>query len=231
MASQPPHKKQKVDQKAKLFDHLNVFVLEQGLGKTRQKIFADQLKKHGAEVSTSFNKEVVQYLIVSKDLKLERLLKLLKCKGLSESIIIVSVDWISASLVSGKLESLAKYQLFTDRNQNIELEPKKDDADKDSPTSTTRISSEPPTAAAAATTPTTPTNTYNTSTTTSKTTSFEQLISLKRQIEMHSGSSCSENEAEEEKKAYEMKNEKAKKLPVNFLFYHRLHYIHQYINP
>ena len=230
MASQPPHKKQKVDQKAKLFDHLNVFVLEQGLGKTRQKIFADQLKKHGAEVSTSFNKEVVQYLIVSKDLKLERLLKLLKCKGLSESIIIVSVDWISASLVSGKLESLAKYQLFTDRNQNIELEPKKDDADKDSPTSTTRISSEPPTTTtAAATTPTTTTNTYNTSTTTSKTTSFEQLISLKRQIEMHSGSSCSENEAEEEKKAYEMKNEKAKKLPVNFLFYHRLHY--QYINP
>ena len=225
MASQPPHKKQKVDQKAKLFDHLNVFVLEQGLGKTRQKIFADQLKKHGAEVSTSFNKEVVQYLIVSKDLKLERLLKLLKCKGLSESIIIVSVDWISASLVSGKLESLAKYQLFTDRNQNIELEPKKDDADKDSPTSTTRISSEPPTTTttAAGTTPTTTTNTYKTSTTTSKTTSkttsFEQLISLKRQIEMHSGSSCSENEAEEEKKAYEMKNEKAKKLPVrNHIF-------------
>ena len=225
MASQPPHKKQKVDQKAKLFDHLNVFVLEQGLGKTRQKIFADQLKKHGAEVSTSFNKEVVQYLIVSKDLKLERLLKLLKCKELSESIIIVSVDWISASLVSGKLESLAKYQLFTDRNQNIELEPKKDDADKDSPTSTTKISSEPPTTttAAAATTPTTTTNTYKTSTTTSKTTSkttsFEQLISLKRQIEMHSGSSCSENEAEEEKKAYEMKNEKAKKLPVrNHIF-------------
>ena len=118
------------------------------------------------------------------------------------------------------MESLAKYQLFTDRNQNIELEPKKDDADKDSPTSTTRISSEPPTTTtAAATTPTTTTNTYNTSTTTSKTTSFEQLISLKRQIEMHSGSSCSENEAEEEKKAYEMKNEKAKKLPVrNHIF-------------
>lgn len=210
MASQPPHKKLKVDQKTKLFNKLNVFVLEHGLGKTRQKIFAEQLKKHGAEVSASFNKEVVQYLIVSKDLKLERILKLLKCKELPESVIIVSVDWISASLVSGKLESLGKYQLFTNRNKSIELEPKKDGSNQESPISTSQISSE-----TTPTIPTSTTNTSNTSATTTKTTSFEQLITLKRQIETHSGSSsCSENEVEEEKEVHEMKKEGAKSLPV-----------------
>ena len=222
MATQPPYKKQKVDQKTKLFDNLNVFFLEQGLGKTRQKIFADQLKKHGAEVVASFNKEVVRYLIVSKDMKLERILKVLKCKQLPESIIIVSVDWISSSLVSGKLESLDQYQLFSSRNKNIKDEPKKDDVNEDSPNSTLQNSSKTTTAE------TSTTNTSNT-TTTVKTTSFEQLITLKRQIEMLSGSSsCSENE-EEEKKIPEVNKEGAKNLPVRYshhfvLSYYRLQY-------
>lgn len=219
MASQPPYKKQKVDQKTKLFDNLNVFVLEQGLGKTRQKIFTDQLKKHGAKVSASFNKELVQYLIVSKDLKLERILKLLKCKELPESVIIVSVDWISASLVSGNLENLDQYQLFTDRNKN--LESKIICADYDS--SKSRVSTETATTMSL----TSSTKTSNTSTiTTTKTTSFQQLITLKRQIEMLSdSSSCSENE-DEEKKIHEIKKGDTKNLPVraklSFLFYDNL---------
>ena len=193
MASQPPHKKQKFDQISKLFANLNAFVLEQGLGKTRRKIFADQLKKHGANVVASFNKEEVQYLMVSKDLKLERILKLLKCKELPDSVIIVSVDWISASLVSGSLEVLDKYQLFTSRCQSIEVAPK-DDVQHDFPASSSQTFSR-----------------KRTPTTTTTTTTFEQLITLKQQIEIGAGSSSSDEKEEHEIK---QKEYPAKNLPV-----------------
>ncbi|XP_066927392.1 DNA polymerase lambda-like [Clytia hemisphaerica] len=128
MASQPPSKKQKTElsnplTKKQVFGGLNVCIIEQGLGKTRCNIFTDQLKKHGAAVSKSLDTDI-EYLLVSKDMKLERLFKILKRKQIKDDIHIVSVDWLSASLVSGKLENLKPYEKFVDRN-NEKRDPSK----------------------------------------------------------------------------------------------------------
>ena len=85
---------------------------KQGLGKTRCSILSEQLKKHGAQVTRSLEAKT-EYLLVSKDIKFERLLKILKCKQIPLNVSVINVDWLSACLVSGKLEDPKRYQLFT----------------------------------------------------------------------------------------------------------------------
>ena len=196
MASQPPSlKKQKVEQ-AKLFEKLNVFVLEQGLGKTRRNIITEQLKKHGANVATVFA-DHLEYLVISKNLKFERLLKLLKCKNLPNSVVIVDVDWISACLVSGQFEKLGKYQLFTNRN-NVDTKSEERKAiGKVEDSTNLAISS-----SSKSVTETTVSQTGTTVTITipATTKAFDQLISLKRQIELRPADSSSEEEENEKHK-------------------------------
>ena len=53
------------------------------------------------------------------------MLKLLKCKQLSETIMVLNADWLSASLVSGKQEEFETYKMFTKNKQESAESPQK----------------------------------------------------------------------------------------------------------
>jgi len=199
MSNSPPHKKLKLlstptagGTKSQLFTNLNVCVLEQGLGKTRCNIFVEQLKKHGACATRSLQLDT-QYLLVGKGMKLERMLKLLKCKKLPETIMVLNVDWLSASLVSGKQEEFETYKMFTKYS-------KEDTTEVESPPKMLSVPQEVPACSS-----------------TKAKTSYDELIELKTNVNYRDDNDTSSDEGEPEQKMEIV--EKKANLPVSILCY------------
>ena len=130
MSSSPPSKKCKVITPEKdnlntltnIFKDVCVFIVEQGLGKTRCNILQKQLTKHGGVATKSMNSNVT-HIIVTNGMKMEKLLKLIKLKNIDSKICVVNADWLSTCLVKGELVQESTYLAFPSED---EITPSKD---------------------------------------------------------------------------------------------------------
>jgi len=127
MATSPPAKKIKVisasnisspEKLNKLFTSLVVLIIEQGIGKTRSNILQKQVTKHGGEIEKTLSCKVT-HIVISKTLKKDQLLKVLKVKSLNESIEILNVDWLSECLVKGVIADSMLYKVYTDDSKTV----------------------------------------------------------------------------------------------------------------
>lgn len=109
-ARPPPAKKIKMKQNdscsatPQTFSGIFSHIVEHGVGKVRCNILRKQLETRGAVVYNNAIDASLTHLFVSKDLRSEKLLSILKLKQLgTTSYKILNVDWISACLVKGDL--------------------------------------------------------------------------------------------------------------------------------
>lgn len=120
MANSPPSKKLKVvltsdnctNHRTQFLNGINIYILEQGIGKTRCNILKQQIEKNGGAVDNAPTLST-SYILVDKGMKKEKMMKILKLKKLPvEDNCVIKVDWISSCLVHGKLINPKEFQMF-----------------------------------------------------------------------------------------------------------------------
>ena len=120
MAS-PPKKKLKVIDPSyesptklqKLFEGLHVLLIEDGIGKARCSIFEKQLLKHGANLEKRISDKIT-HILVSKKLRKDKLLKILKLRHIGSELNVLDVEWVSQCLVKGCFANEDPYRQFKD---------------------------------------------------------------------------------------------------------------------
>ena len=107
MAADNKVKEKKVDL---FFDGVVGLIVEQGLGKGRKRILEKQLEGKGGTVASTFSQSVT-HIIVGPNMKFKRLTSLLKLKDPLPGITIVTADWLSSSLIAGKMVDSTSYHI------------------------------------------------------------------------------------------------------------------------
>lgn len=77
-------------------------IIEQGLGKTRQKILREKLTENGGVFVANLNEPDVSHVIVNKTTRPLKLPRLLNVDKVPESVTVVSAEWLSQCLVEGQ---------------------------------------------------------------------------------------------------------------------------------
>lgn len=86
-----------------------VFIVEQGLGKTRAGILSKQVEVHGGcVVKTTPTLDDLTHIVVSEKMtSLDKVCKILKVSAVPTCVEVVKADWLSACLVAGqRLEAM-----------------------------------------------------------------------------------------------------------------------------
>ena len=85
-------------------DGVRAIVVEQGLGKARQRILSKQLVSKGGELASAVTEQNLTYVVVGGSLctRVSRLPRLLKVDKVPDSVSVVSAEWLSSCFVEGK---------------------------------------------------------------------------------------------------------------------------------
>ena len=132
MAS-PPRKKLKVIDPShesptklqNLFEGLYVLLIEDGIGKARFSIFEKQLLKHGANLEKRISNKIT-HILVSKKLRKDKLMKILKLRDIGSELNVLDVEWVSQCLVKGCYANEAPYRQFKDERKPGDVNTNKD---------------------------------------------------------------------------------------------------------
>ncbi len=100
--------------KKQFLEGIIVYILQQGLSKTRRGILAKQVETHGGGVANKISQQNITHLVVGDSVKSSRLLHLLKVDSIPESIQVVHADWLSDSFVAGQQLETSSYLLKSD---------------------------------------------------------------------------------------------------------------------
>ena len=98
-------------EKKQFLDGVIVYILEQGVNKTRRGILTKQVETHGGGVATNISHKNITHIIVGSNVKPSRLLQLLKVDSILQNVDVVYADWLSDSLVAGQQLQTSLYSL------------------------------------------------------------------------------------------------------------------------
>jgi len=101
-----------------IFDGMSMYMVAQGLGKTRLAVFSKQLQKNGAKVSSTFTDEIT-HVIAHSSVRKEIILKFLKVTDLPVGVSFLDAEWVSQSLVRGSIVDESSYELFKSKEVNV----------------------------------------------------------------------------------------------------------------
>ena len=91
---------------SQFLDGVRAVVVEQGLGKARQRILSKQLVSRGGELASAVTEQNVTHVVVGGNLCTgaggSRLPRLLKVERVPDNVSVVSAEWLSNCLVEGK---------------------------------------------------------------------------------------------------------------------------------
>ena len=113
----------------RFMDGIKAYFYEPGIGKTRISILCRQLKKYCGMVATNFDSNVT-HIIMSKNAKIDRLLKTIKVSTIDESIEVLDADWLSACFMECKQCDASPYLIKTRTSaEEVSRAPEKDKSD------------------------------------------------------------------------------------------------------
>lgn len=89
---------------SQFLDGVRAVVVEQGLGKARQRILSKQLVSRGGELASAVTEQNVTHVVVGgiSGSLCARLPRLLKVERVPDNVSVVSAEWLSNCLVEGK---------------------------------------------------------------------------------------------------------------------------------
>ena len=125
-AQQPPSKKYKfAGSSAKpsysgsstIFNGFSVFIVEDGVGKVRCKVLRQQVQNHGGFIEKEYNASTTTHIFVKKNLKKDKLLKVIGQDGWKDHVAVLHVEWLTACLLKKELVPVIGFEAYQQLEQ------------------------------------------------------------------------------------------------------------------
>ena len=127
-SSNSEHLRQMSDKR--FLSEVSAVILEQGLEKARAQILRKQLENHGGKVEKTLSQGTT-HILVGRTTRLSRIPNLLKIKSISEGVLVLRADWLSACLVEAEMVGHGAYMIHPEPSPTAS--PNKDSQSQVSP--------------------------------------------------------------------------------------------------